>query len=70
MLNEAQGFFFTSPQLMVWPGAAIMLVVAICGCLAEFLEHLHEPVRPLRRPANSLMVVSTSAGKDRLDVGD
>jgi peptide/nickel transport system permease protein len=39
MLNDAQQFFLTTPLLMVWPSAAIMLVVAVSGLLADGVEH-------------------------------
>jgi ABC-type dipeptide/oligopeptide/nickel transport system permease subunit len=38
MLNDAQPYFLTTPLLLVWPAAAIMLVVALSGLLAERIE--------------------------------
>jgi ABC-type dipeptide/oligopeptide/nickel transport system permease subunit len=38
MLNDAQSLFLTTPLLLVWPAAAIMLVVALSGLLAEHLD--------------------------------
>ncbi|MBV9581760.1 MAG: ABC transporter permease subunit [Chloroflexi bacterium] len=35
MLNDAQPFFLTTPLLLVWPAAAIMVCVALSGLLAE-----------------------------------
>ena len=35
MLSDAQQFLLTTPLLLVWPSAAIMLVVALSGLMAE-----------------------------------
>ncbi len=39
MLNDAQPLFLTTPLLLIWPAAAIMLVVALSGLLAERVEN-------------------------------
>jgi ABC-type dipeptide/oligopeptide/nickel transport system permease subunit len=39
MLNDAQSLFLTTPLLLVWPAAAIMLAVALSGLFAERLDN-------------------------------
>ncbi|KIL49297.1 nickel transporter permease [Jeotgalibacillus soli] len=38
MLNEAKGFFYNAPQLMLIPGLSIMMVVLIFNLLGDYLR--------------------------------
>ena len=43
MLNEAKEVLFTHPELMLVPGAAIMIVVACCNLLGDSLRDVLDP---------------------------